>query len=93
MAAQALTSGPHQSVQSSLPPMSQKQANTFVWGTGGTTVTILDPYIRTNSQFDFWITGTVPQAGQWALNVTNGQVIITSSSSESATLPVSYVIS
>lgn len=92
MAAQAFVSGPHQSPQSTLPPLSNKQINTLVWGSAGNTVTIVDPYIRVNSQVDAWVTGAVPQAGQWAYAVTNGQVVITSSSSESATLPVSYVV-
>ena len=82
----------HQSPQSSLPPLSQKQVNTTTWGAGGNTLTIADPYIRTNSQVDAWVTGSVPQAGQWAYAVTNGQVVITSSDSESSTLPISYVV-
>lgn len=92
MAAQALTSGPHQSPQSSLPPLSTKQINTLVWGAGGNSVTISDEYIHPNSQVDAWVTGSVPQAGQWAYAVTQGQVVITSSSSESSTLPVSYIV-
>lgn len=82
----------HQSPQSSLPPLSQKAVNTFQWGNGATTVTITDQYCRLNSQIDFWVTGTVPQAGQWAVQINNGSFTITSSDSESATLPVSYVI-
>lgn len=82
----------HQSPQSSLPPLSQKQPNTFLWGNGGNSVTITDPYCRANSQIEYWITGTVPQAGQWAIQVNVGSFTITSSDSESTTLPVSYVI-
>jgi len=82
----------HQSPQSTLPPLALKTINTTTWGAGGNTLTITDPYIHTNSQVDFWVTGTVPQAGQWAQNVTQGQVVVTSSSSESSTLPVSYVV-
>lgn len=82
----------HQSPQSSLPPLSQKQVNTTTWGAGGNTLTISDPYIRANSQVDAWVTGTVPQAGQWAYNVTAGQCVITSSDSESSTLPVAYLV-
>ncbi len=88
----AITSGPHQSPQSSLPPLSQKQINTFTWGAGGNSVTITDPNCRTNSQIDFWVTGTVPQAGQWAITVNAGSFTITSSDSESSTLPVSYLV-
>lgn len=82
----------HQSPQSSLPPLSQKQINTTTWGAGGNTLTIADEYIHPNSQVDAWVTGSVPQAGQWAYAITQGQVVITSSSAESSTLPVSYVV-
>ena len=82
----------HQSPQSSLPPLSQKQINTLTWGAGGNSVTITDPYIHANSQVDAWVTGATAQAGQWAYAVTNGQCVITSSSSESSTLPVSYIV-
>ena len=91
MAATNLNVG-HQSPQSSLPPLSQKQINTFLWGNGGNSVTITDPYVRTNSQVDWWVTGTVPMAGQWAIQVNNGSFTLTSSDSESSTLPVSYII-
>lgn len=91
MAAGNLNVG-HQSPQSSLPPLSQKQVNTFTWGTGGNTVTITDPYVHLNSQVDCWVTGTVPQAGQWAITVANGSFTLTSSDSESTTLPVSYIV-
>lgn len=82
----------HQSPQSSLPPLSQKTINTFTWGTSANTATIVDQYIHPNSQVDAWVTGSVPQAGQWAYAITQGQCIITSSDSESSTLPVSYVV-
>jgi hypothetical protein len=91
MAAGNLNVG-HQSPQASLPPLSQKKINTFTWGNGGNSVTIIDEYIHPNSQVDAWVTGSVPQQGQWAYAVTQGQVVITSSSSESSTLPVSYVV-
>lgn len=86
------TSGPHQSPQSSLPPLSGKQINTFTWGAGGNTTTITDEYIHPNSQVDVWVTGSTAQAGQWAYAITQGQCVITSSSSENTSLPVSYVI-
>lgn len=82
----------HQSPQSSLPPLSGKTINTGTWGAGGNTLTILDEYIHPNSQVDIWVTGSVPQAGQWALNVTQGQCIVTSSDAESSTLTVSYIV-
>lgn len=82
----------HQSPQSSLPPLSGKQINTGTWGAGGNTLTILDEYIHANSQVDAWVTGTIPAAGQWAFTVTNGSCVVTSSDSESSTLPISYVV-
>jgi hypothetical protein len=82
----------HQSPQSSLPPLALKTISTTTWGTGGNTCTITDPYIHTNSCFDVWVTGATPQAGQWALAITQGQVVITSSSSEASSLPISYII-
>jgi len=83
---------PHQSPQSTLPPLKYKQVNTLLWGAGGNTCTITDPYISTNSQVDAWVTGSTPAAGQWAYAVTAGQVILTSSSSESSTLPIAYLV-
>lgn len=91
MAAGNLNVG-HQSPQSSLPPLSQKTINTFTWGTGGNSVTITDPYVHPNSQVDWWVTGTVPPAGQWAVVVNQGSFTLTSSDSESSTLPVSYIV-
>ncbi len=84
----------HQSPQSSLPPLAQKQINTTTWGSGNgnNTVIITDEYIHANSQVDAWVTGSVPQAGQWAYTVTQGQVTITSSDAENSTLPISYVV-
>lgn len=82
----------HQSPQSTLPPLALKTLNTGTWGAGGNTKTITDPYIHTNSQVDIWVTGSTPQAGQWAYTMTQGQCVITSSSSESSTLPIAYVI-
>ena len=82
----------HQSPQSSLPPLHLKTVNTTTWGAGGTTVTITDEYCHPNSQPDCWVTGSNPQAGNWAYTVNEGNFVITSSSSESSTLPISYVI-
>lgn len=72
--------------------MAFKQLNTTTWGSGGNTLTITDEYIHPNSQVDAYVTGSTPQAGQWAYAVTQGQCIITSSSSENSTLPVAYVV-
>ena len=87
------TSGPHQSPASSLPPQVQKQVNTGTWGTGGNTCLITDPYFSVNSQMDIWVTGTTPQAGQWAYVFAFGTCTITSTSSESSGLTISYTIS
>lgn len=81
-----------QSPASSLPPLHLKTINTTTWGTGGNSVTITDEYIHTNSRIDVWVTGSTPQAGQWSQTVTQGQVVITSSTSESSTLPISYIV-
>lgn len=82
----------HQSPFELLPPLSTKQINTTTWGAGGNTMTIVDGKIHPNSQIEAWVTGTVPAAGQWAYNVTQGQVVITSSNSENSALPVSYLV-
>jgi hypothetical protein len=82
----------HQSIQQTLPSLRNKTVNTFKWGNGGNSVTITDTYCSTNSQIEAWVTGTVPQSGQWAYQVNEGSFTITSSSSESSTLPVSYII-
>ncbi len=84
----------HQSPQSSLPPFSSRINNTGTWGGGGNTLTILDEYIHPNSQVEVWVTGTSQQAaGNWSFTVTQGSCVITSSNSESSTLPITYYIS
>lgn len=82
----------HQSPQSSLPPLSQKQVNSTTWGAGGNTLTITDEYIHPNSVVIAFVTGATAAAGRWSYAVTQGQVVITSSDAESSTLPVSYII-
>ena len=82
----------HQSIQQTLPSLRTKTVNTFKWGSGGNSVTITDTYVSANSQVDLWVTGTVPQNGQWAIQVNEGSFTITSSDSESSTLPVSYLV-
>ena len=82
----------HQSPQSSLPPLSQKQINTTTWGASANTLTITDSYIRANSVVIAYVTGATPAAGRWSYAVTNGQCVVTSSDSESSTLPVSYIV-
>ena len=82
----------HLSVQASQPALKEKQINTTTWGAGGTTSTITDSYISANSQVDLWVTGSTPQTGNWALAITPGQCVITSSASESPTLAISYLI-
>lgn len=92
MAAITLTSGPHQSPQSSLPPFSAKQINTGLWGGTAGSCTIVDEYIHSNSTVIAYVTGATPAAGRWSYAVTQGQVVITSSDSESSTLPISYIV-
>ena len=75
----------HQSPQATLPPLKYKTINTTTWGANPNTLTITDTYISPNSQVDAWVTGTVPQAGQWSYTVTGGQCIITTSQAESST--------
>lgn len=81
----------HQSPYDVIPGLSQKQLNTTVWGGGGVTTTIVDPTIHANSALLVYSTST-PPAGDWALNVTNGQVVITSSAAESAVLAIAYIV-
>lgn len=92
MAFSATSGQPHQSPQSSLPPLSQKQVNTGTWGANSNTCVITDAYIKTNSWVEVQVTGTTPAAGNWAYTVANGSLTITSSDSESSTLPLAYVV-
>lgn len=83
----------HQSPQSSLPPLSQKQINTTTWGASPNNCTITDEYIHPNSTVLAYVTGSAAQAaGNWSYTVTQGQVVITSNNSESSTLPISYIV-
>lgn len=86
------TSAGHQSPQSSLPPFSVKQINTGTWGANSNTCLITDPYIHPNSVVIAFVTGTTPAAGRWAYTVAQGTCTITSSDSESSTLPISYIV-
>jgi len=69
-----------------------KTPATVLWGSTPNTCTITDAKIATNSFVLAYVTGATPAAGRWSYAVTNGQVVITSSDGESATLPVSYII-
>ena len=82
----------HQSPQSSLPPLSQKQINTTTWGSNANALTLTDTTIKTNSVVLAYVTGTIPAAGKWSYAITDGQCVITSSDAESSTLPVSYIV-
>jgi len=82
----------HQSPQSSLPPFAFKEVNTTTWGSGGNTVTITDAYVHPNSFIVLQVTGSTPQAGEWAVSVSQGSFTITSSDAESSTLPISYIV-
>ncbi len=87
------TSAGHQSPQSSLPPLAVKQINTGTWGANSNTCVITDEYIHANSVVIVFATGVSAQpAGRWSLAVSQGSCTITSSDSESSTLPISYII-
>lgn len=82
----------HESPAESIPGLSQKQLNTQTWGAGGNTCSITDGKIKLNSQVHVQVTGNTPPAGFWSYTVGNGTLVITSSNSESSTLPISYVV-
>jgi len=82
----------HQSPGWSLPSFRMKTVNTTTWGSTPNTLTIVDNYISANSVVLAYVTGTTPANGRWAYNVTEGQVVITSSDLESSTLPVAYIV-
>ena len=87
------TSAGHQSPQSSLPPFSVKEVNTGTWGANSNTCLITDEYIHPNSVVIAYVTGTSAQAaGNWSYVVAQGTCTITSSDSESSTLPISYIV-
>ena len=81
-----------QSPQSSLPPLALKVLNTTTWGSTANTCTITDEYIHPNSVIIAFVTGTTAAAGRWSYTVAQGSVAITSSDSESSTLPITYII-
>lgn len=86
---------PHQSPQSSLPPLSAKQVNTGTWGAGGNVCVITDAEIHPNSVIIAYVTGTtigVQAAGNWSYSVSQGSCTITSSDGEDTSLPVSYIV-
>lgn len=92
MAFSASSGQPHQSPQSSLPPLSQKVVNTGTWGSVANTCLITDEYIHTNSNVQVWVTGTTPAAGRWSITMAQGTATITSSDAESSTLPLAYIV-
>lgn len=92
MAFSATAGQPHQSPQSSLPPLSAKQVNTGTWGANSNTCLITDAYIHANSAVMVWVTGTTPSAGIWSYTAAQGTLTITSSDSESSTLPIAYIV-
>ncbi len=84
---------PHQSPQSSLPPFSLKQVNTGTWGANSNTCLITDAYIHSNSVVIAYVTGTGAQAaGNWSYVIAQGTCTITSSDSESTSLPIAYIV-
>lgn len=86
------TSANHQSPFEVTPGLSQKQINTGTWGANSNTCVITDSKIHPNSQVVVQVTGTTPPNGIWAYTVAQGSLTITSSDSESSTLPLSYVV-
>lgn len=92
MAFSATSGQPHQSPQSSLPPLSQKQANTGTWGANSNTCVITDAYIKSNSWVEVQVTGTTPAAGNWSYTVANGNVTITSTDVENTALTLAYIV-
>lgn len=84
----------HQSPQSSLPPLALKTINTTTWGTTGNTSSVItDEYCHPNSKIVWEVTGTQPQAGlPWSISKSQGSFFFTSSDSENASLPISYII-
>lgn len=86
------TSAGHQSPQSSLPPLSQKQINTGTWGGVANTCVITDEYIHSNSTVIAYVTGTTPAAGRWSYTVSQGSVSITSTDAEQSALTLSYIV-
>lgn len=79
-------------IANTIPAFSLKTITNVTWGVGGTTTTIVDPNIHPNSQVEIWVTGSTPQAGNWAYTYTQGQLVVTSSASESSTLPLAYYV-
>ena len=79
-------------ISNTIPTFREKTITTTTWGAGGATSTITDPQITLNSQVEIWVTGSTPQAGQWSYTYSVGSLLLTSSSSESSTLPLSYYI-
>ena len=74
------------------PALRYKKITTTTWGSTPNTCTITDAKISTNSDVRVWVTGTTPQAGRWSYTVSSGSLAITSSDSESSTLPLAYYI-
>ncbi len=89
--AQTPTSGNH-SFQNYDGWSRYKTPATVTWGSTPNTCTITDPKVSANSFVEVNVTGTVPQAGFWAISVTTGQIVITSGASENSALTLSYII-
>lgn len=87
------TSAGHQSPASSLPPFSAKQINTGTWGANGNSCVITDEYIHPNSFVLVQVlSASVQAAGNWSYTYAQGSMTITSSDSESSTLPLIYIV-
>lgn len=79
-------------ISNTIPAFRFKTITNTTWGAGSNTKTITDANITTNSQIEIWVTGGTPQAGNWSYTYSVGSVLITSSSSESSSLPLAYYI-
>jgi hypothetical protein len=69
-----------------------KNPTVTTWGSTANTCTITDPAISANSAPLVWVTGTTAQAGRWSYVCAVGTLTITSTDSESSTLPINYII-
>ena len=89
--AQTPTSGNH-SFQQYNGWARYKSPATVLWGSTANTCTITDPKVTPNSFLVVNVTGTTPAAGRWSWTTSAGQIVITSTDAESATLPLEYII-
>ena len=73
------------------PAMQNTPNSTRVWLTTGNTDTVIDATVHPSSTIIATPTGAIPN-GFWKVVVTQGQFVVTSSSSENAGLTYNYAI-